>query len=86
MIRGSRAPLTVPNPLMLFTEPSGLRYRLVIAGLVRPAKLIVLLMPENCGWLNTLNASARSSIRALLGEAKALLQRAGRSREAASGS
>ena len=35
MIRGSRAPLTVPKPLMLFTVPSAFRYRLVGVGLVK---------------------------------------------------
>ena len=56
MMRGSRAPLTVPNPLMLFTVPSAFRYRLVGAPLstvlegvmpVACAKLSVELIPLN---------------------------------------
>ncbi len=45
MMRGSRAPLTVPKPLMLLIVPSALWYRFVIVGLVSPEKFRVLLMP-----------------------------------------
>src|SRR6266536_1560411 len=48
ILRGSRAALTVPKPLMLFRVPSVFRYRLVIVGLVSPEKFNVLLMPLNC--------------------------------------
>ena len=45
---------------MLFTVPSGFRYKLVGVGLVREANVRVLFTPLNWVWLNALNASTRN--------------------------
>ena len=41
-------------------RPDDPAFGIATVGLVRPEKLIPLLIPLNCVWLNTLNASTRN--------------------------